>query len=176
MQETDREKLKYIRFLLHRMGADEVDNLMLYLTLLNIDFYWTDEFTDDSNRAADARDMRDSYISQGGTLNSLSSIPSVFEVLVTLAERATLMDYDPAWTWFNNFIRNLGLDYLTDSLWTEESKQYVMDVIRKWMDRRFLANGVGSPFRGNGTYDVSKTSIWNALQWYLADAYGEGHI
>ena len=174
--QDNKEKIKYIRFLLNRMGADTVENLLLYLTLLDIEFYWTDDFLDDRNRAEDAHSLRDDYIYQGGNTWGLTSTPSVLEVLVALAERSTFMDYDPAWTWFNTFIANLGFDYLSDSIWNDESKRYVIAATRKWLDRRFSPSGVGSPFRSNGRYDVSKTSIWSALQWYLADTYGEGHI
>lgn len=173
---NDRERLKYVRWLLNKMVATEVESLSLYLALLDVDFYWCDEFEEDGNRAADARALRDDYIYNTGLYPEVSNAPTVLEVLVAMAERATPIGYDPAWTWFNNFMTNLGFDYLTDSLWSDDAERFVKSTIRKWLDRRFSPSGVGSPFRGNGTYDVSKVSMWNALQWYLADTYGEGHI
>ena len=174
---NDRERLKYVRWLLYKMCMDNADSLMLYLTLLDIDFYWCDTYRDDANRAADARTLREDYIyTTDEPLSGLSSVVSVLEVLVAMAERATPISYDYAYVWFNNFITNLGLDGLTDDYWTDDSENYVRKTIRKWLDRRFSPNGVGSPFRSNGTYDVTKESMWNALQWYLADTYGEGHI
>ena len=177
MQKTDnRERLKYVRWLLNKMGAAEVESLSLYLALLDIDFYWTDDFKEDGNRAADARALRDDYIYDTGSHPGVSTAPTVLEVLVAMAERATPIGYDPAWTWFQNFLTNLGFDYLTDALWSDDAERFVKSTVRKWLDRRFSPSGVGSPFRGNGTYDVSKVSMWSSLQWYLADTYGEGHI
>lgn len=168
------EKLNYTRWLLARMGASRVNNLWLCHCLNDIEFYFL--MPDDANRAQDAIEIRNDYISEGGKILGITSTPTVLEALVGLAERSTIMDYDPAWKWFCLFINNLGFDYLTDDCWSQDADRYVRSTVRKWLDRRFASSGVGSPFRGNGTYDVSRTSMWYSLQWYLSNEFGEGKL
>ena len=166
--------IDYTRWLLNRMGAPHNANILwLCMCLNSIEFYYI--IPDDSNRAADALDVRDNYISDGFDLE-FSEVPTVMEVLVGMADRSTVMDYDSAWKWFVLFVKNLGLDYLTDENWTPNAERFVKGTIRKWLDRNFSESGVGSPFRSNGTYDVTKTSMWDSLQWYLSNEYGEGHL
>lgn len=169
----DRDKLEYTRWLLARMGASRVETLWLCHCLNDIEFYFL--MPDDSNRAQDALEIRQDYISEGGS-PIVSSTPTVLEALVGLSERATIMDYDPAWKWFCLFIKNLGFDYLSDDNWSQDAERYVRSTVRKWLDRRFSPSGVGSPFRGNGTYDVTRTSMWYSLQWYLSNEFGEGKL
>lgn len=172
------EVVAYTRWLIHNiLGVNDVDNLWLCLCLQDIEFYYTDR--DDANRAADARNLRTDYIFENGDeedITGLPSTPTVFEVLVAMADRATTIDYDPAWTWFSLFIKNLGFDYLTDDEWSPDAERFVKSTVRRWLDRQFDPSGVGSPFRGNGTYDVSRQTMWHAMQWYLSDSFGEGHL
>jgi hypothetical protein len=130
----------------------------------------------DKNRAEDAFDIREDYISEHGDIEEIPSTPTVLEVLLGLAKHATVMDYDPAWKWLSLFIRNLGFEGINDDNWNENTEAFVKKTVRKWLDRRFSKDGVGSPFRGNGTYDVARTSMWYSLQWYLSNEFGEGHI
>lgn len=174
MQSKNRGMVSYARWLARRLGAEEVNNFLLLVCLGSIEFYFL--MPDDSHRADDALALREDYISEGGNLDGIMSTPTVLEVLATLAERSTVMDNDPAWKWFNLFLENLGFDYLDDKYWSKDSERFVNATVRKWLDRRFDKTGVGSPFRGNGTYDVSRTSMWYALQWYLSNEFGEGHI
>lgn len=166
-------EIAYTRWLLSRMGARQVNIFWLCRCLNSIEFYYL--LPDDTNRATDAIEIRNDYISERGELR-MPSTPTVLEVLVGLAERATVMDYDPAWKWFCLFIQNLGFDYLTDDDWNENTEQFVKATVRKWLDRRFSPSGVGSPFRSNGKYDVTEISMWYALQWYLSNEFGEGKI
>lgn len=165
-------EIAYVRWLLLRIGGLSNEIIFLCRTLLSIEFYSVME--DDNNRAKDATDIRDEYIAESGiqAIDGLLMAPSVLEVLVALSERATMMDFDPPSKWFCLFLENLGFGYLTDEKWSDDAERYVRATIRKWLDRRFSYNGVGSPFRGNGTYDVSKTTMWNSLQWYLSNSFG----
>jgi hypothetical protein len=174
MQTEGRSVVTYTRWIAERLGAKELNIFLLLICLNSIEFYFL--MPDDSHRADDALSLREDYISEYGNIENIMSTPTVLEVLASLAERSTIMDNDPAWKWFMLFLENLGFDYLTDKYWNSDSERFVNATVRKWLDRRFDKNGMGSPFRGNGTYDVSRTSMWYALQWYLSNSFGEGHI
>ena len=179
MEKQSTAVVKYTRWLISEiLGVESLDCFWLCLCLQGIEFYWTDR--DDANRAEDGLELRDNYIFvHGYDDNELIDLPAtatVFEVLVAMADRATTLDYDPAIMWFNLFIKNLGFDYLNDDTWSQSAEQFVKSTVRKWLDRQFAPDGVGSPFRGNGTYDVAKQTMWHAMQWYLSDAFGEGHL
>lgn len=174
MQETNTTLVEYTRWVIGEAGAERVDNFLLLSCLNNIEFYFL--MPDDKNRAEDAFDIREDYISEHGDIEEIPSTPTVLEVLLGLAKHATVMDYDPAWKWLSLFIRNLGFEGINDSNWNENTEAFVKKTIRKWLDRQFSKDGVGSPFRGNGTYDVARTSMWYSLQWYLSNEFGEGHI
>lgn len=171
-ESTGETAIAYVRWLLSRIGGVGNNIIFLCKTLLDIEFYSVME--DDNNRAKDATDIRDDYIAERGihSVNGFLMAPSALEVLIALSERATVMDFDPPSKWFCLFLENLGFGYLTDEKWSEDAERYVRATIRKWLDRRFSYNGVGSPFRGNGTYDVTKTTMWNSLQWYLSNSFG----
>lgn len=166
------EAVRYTRYLLSRLGYQACAIIFLCEHLNSLEFYYL--IPDDSNRASDALAIRNEYELAYGTdeLYGVIGTPTVLEALVSMAERATIMDFDPPVKWFELFIDNLGLSTFVDSNWNENSERYVTDVIRIWLDRKFESNGVGSPFRGNGRYDVSKTSMWDALQWYLSNSFG----
>ena len=174
MQETNTTLVEYTRWVIGEAGAERVDNFLLLSCLNNIEFYFL--MPDDKNRAEDAFYIREDYISEHGDIEEIPSTPTVLEVLLGLAKHATVMDYDTAWKWLSLFIRNLGFEGINDSNWNENTEAFVKKTIRKWLDRRFSKDGVGSPFRGNGTYDVAHTSMWYSLQWYLSNEFGEGHI
>lgn len=169
------EKEEYTRWLLNYIGADRCNYIFLSNTLNNIEFYWS--ISDDKNRAVDAKELRNLYIDECGEdiLNDITVNPTVLEVLCALSLRADVIIGEGPYSWFVIFLENLGFDFLTDDKWSYDGKSFVISTIRKWLDRRFSHNGSGSPFR-SAKHDLTKTSIWNSLQWYLADEFGEDHI
>jgi hypothetical protein len=133
--------------------------------------------SDDQNRVGDARSIRDDYIDEYGEdiLDYLPAMPTVLEVLVGLSEKADLVIQDSPYGWFVTFLKNLGLDFLEDSQWSTDGEAFTAAIIHKWLDRQFSRNGSGSPFRSS-KYDLTKVSMWDAMQWYLADYFGEGKL
>ena len=169
------ETTKYVKWLISTLETDSCPYLPLCLCLNSLEFYWIK--SDDRNRAADAKQLREDYISEFGDdiLDSLPVSSTVLEVLVALSHRANGIINESPYTWFVLFLKNLGLDFLTNDNWSDEGHSFVISVVHKWLDRRFSPNGSGSPFR-SAKYDITTTSMWDSLQWYLADTFGEGHI
>ena len=169
------ERGEYTRWLLSYIGAKESKYIFLSDILNSIEFYWS--IDNDRNRMVDARELRDEYISNYGddVLDELPAAVTVLEVLVALAIRADMVIRETPYTWLMIFYENLGFDFLVDTNITSDDVQFVKSAVRKWLDRRFSPNGSGSPFRSS-KHDVSKISMWDAMQWYLADEFGEDHI
>ena len=133
--------------------------------------------SDDGNRASDGLDLRDKYADEYGeeVLDYLPEAPSVLEVLAGMAIRADSVMRKKPYTWLIIFYDNLGFDFLSDSKWTQDGESFVISTIHKWLDRRFPPSGNGTPFR-NSKMDLTKVTMWNSLQWYLADEFGGNEI
>lgn len=173
--QVDTEKAQYTRWILSYLGAKECNYIFLASCLNSIEFYHTNR--NDKNRVEDAKELRDKYIEAYGEdiLNSIPAAVTSLEVLASMAIRADWVIRETPYTWFVIFIKNLGMDFLTDSQWSNDGESFVIATIHKWLDRRFSPNGSGSPFRSN-KYDVTTLSMWDAMQWYLADEFGEEHL
>lgn len=169
------EQTQYTRWLINRLRAFQCPYIFLCSYLNDIEFYYT--MSDDQNRVGDARAIRDKYIDDYGEdiLDYLPAMPTVLEVLVGLAEKADWVIQDTPYGWFVTFLKNLGLDFLEDSQWSTDGEAFTLATIHKWLDRRFSPNGSGSPFRSS-KFDLTQVSMWDAMQWYLADYFGEGKL
>lgn len=173
--QIDTEKAQYTRWLLSYLGATDCNYIFLSSMLNSIEFYYS--IPDDKNRAVEARELREKYIKEYGEelLDSMPAAVTAFEVLCTLAIHAEwVVDMKP-YEWLIIFIQNLGLDFLTDENWSMDGESFVVATVHKWLDRRFSPNGSGSPFR-SAIHDVTTISMWNAMQWYLADEFGGDHL
>lgn len=173
--QIDTTKAAYTRWLLSYMGAAMCNYIFLASMLNSIEFYYS--MSDDKNRAKEARELRDKYISDYGDdiLDSIPAAATVLEVLVTLAIHAEWIERQTPYTWFIIFLENMGLDFLVDINWTPDGEAFVVSTVHKWLDRRFSPNGSGSPFRSS-IHDLTTVTIWNSLQWYIADEFGGDHL
>lgn len=169
------EKARYTRWLISHLGADTCPYIFLCSYLNSLEFYYI--LSDDKNRVGDARSLRNDYIDQYGDdiLDDLPMAVTVLEVLVSLSDKADWVIQDSPYKWFVTFLKNLGLDFLEDKAWSQDGEAYTASIIHKWLDRRFSHNGSGSPFRSS-KYDLTQVSMWDAMQWYLADDFGEGKL
>jgi hypothetical protein len=158
--------------------VSQYSNLLAFL--FHIEFYWRDEFDTDEARAVDGKRLRRQFLSEQGIDPEsyiLQGPCKVLEMLVALAQRAEFTMYDPwkgdrTYKWFWIFMKNLGLDYLTNDKCTSEAENYVHMVITRWLDRRFDSNGNKSPFPiKKRSEDMRKVDIWYQMQWYLAENY-----
>lgn len=169
------KEAEYVRWVLRDLGATHSPFIFLCCCLNGIEFYYTNP--DDKNRVGDARTLRNEYIDECGDdiLEVLPAASTVFEVLATMAKKADWTIKSTPYEWLRIFLENLGLDFLNDSEWDENGELFAISTIHKWLDRRFLPNGSGSPFRST-EHDLTQVSMWDSLQWYLADEFGEGRL
>lgn len=150
--------------------------MFLALELNKIEFYYTEPT--DKNRAIDGLELRKEFIETYGNdeLNDiLPGLCTALELLVAMSMQADFTMFDTEvgprpGQWFWLFIKNLGLDYLTDDVWTFEAKNFVFATITKWFDKRYSPQGVGSPWPNPfARTDLTKVPMWDCMQWYLAD-------
>lgn len=67
--------------------------------------------------------------------------------------------------WFWNMIVNLGLGSMNDSKF---DRDYVEDIVQKFLDRKYSRNGDGGLFTVNRSrYDLRSVEIWYQMCWYL---------
>jgi len=167
----------YTLWLTSKIDNGSVNNYIFLLTELNkIEYYFIDPL--DASRVRDAISYRDEFARLNGNNDIYGIMPgscTALELLVSMSERADFTMYDtnlgkrtPQWFWL--FIKNLGLDYLSNDNWSFEAPNFIHITINKWFDRRFSPNGIGSPFPILDTKaDLTTVSFWDAMQWYLAN-------
>ena len=147
----------------------------LLADLHNMDFIWI--VANDGNRASDGAKLRrrfalrqgfedDSYICE-----CLDGPCSMLEMMVALAIRCeeTIMDDplvgDRTGQWFWGMIVSLGLGSMIDSRY---DRDFVRDVIDRFLHRDYEPDGTGGLFKINGCkHDLRKVEIWIQLLWYL---------
>ena len=143
--------------------------------LHNIDFQYM--LPMDGNRAEDGIDLRYRFgyekEYEGLMIASyLDNRPcSVLEMLIALAfrcEEHIMTDPDIGnrmGQWFWNMIVNLGLGSMNDSKF---DRDYVEDIVQRFLDRKYSRNGDGGLFTVNHSrYDLRSVEIWYQMCWYL---------
>lgn len=131
----------------------------------------------DGNRAADGVDLRYRFAdetrrSQVVIACELDIRPcSVLEMMLALAIRCEthIMSDDTygdrTGVWFGIMLDSLGLSYITND---QYSKNRVTDIIFRFMNRQYEADGKGGLFWIPGTeHDMRQAEIWYQLNWYL---------
>lgn len=146
--------------------------LLMYLHC--IEFTWFDSISKDANRASDGMNLRYRY----GVKHGFKDIPScldgpcsVLEMMIALSIRCEedIMDNpqmgDRTGQWFWGMVSNLGLGSMTD---TRFNKQYIDEVITKFLNREYEPDGEGGLFTiRDCEYDLRDVEIWYQLCWYL---------
>lgn len=163
----------------HVAQSDYYNCRMLMHALNNHEFYWS--ITNDANRAEDGLSLREYYndkYPEERIFEVMSSGCTVLEMLVALAQRAEIVMYDTdegnqTYKWFWLFLDNLDIAMLDDHHWSDNNLSYLDDVLSIWLERKFASDGQGSPFPVDNGNDIRKTSMWDALQWYLASLWEE---
>jgi hypothetical protein len=91
-------------------------------------------------------------------------------MMVALAIRAEETMDDPnvgdrTSQWFWHMITSLGLGPMTDN---QFDRIQVIDILERFMDRHYAANGKGGLFYiRNHDRDLREVEIWYQLCWYL---------
>lgn len=153
--------------------ADEISFSKLLMHLHNTEFRWI--HARDKNRAEDGKSLRyrfgldldiPSYIT-----DELDGPCSVLELIVAIAlhieER--IMD-DPmvgnrTRQWFWGMITSLGLGSMHNDRY---DRQYVDDILKRFLDRRYEPNGKGGLFTvKNHEYDMRDIEIYGQMCAYV---------
>ncbi len=154
----------------------------LFSYLHNVEFIYIIEM--DGNRAEDGIDLRYRFGYEQGydspmIATLLDNRPcSVLEMLIALAIRCEehIMN-DPdignrTGQWFWNMIINLGLGSMDDSMF---DKNYVEDVISRFLYRKYKRNGEGGLFTvEHCKSDLRTVEIWYQMCWYLDEVLENG--
>lgn len=121
----------------------------------------------DDNRIEDALDMRRSFDENG----LYPSEVSVFEVLVALAQSCYYSIFDDGdgndktYEIFMLMLNNLGLMECIDRNYNES---YVVNVVDRFLDRKYDPDGKGSPFYiPHIDKDMREVDLWYQAMWYI---------
>lgn len=131
----------------------------------------------DGNRYDDGIDLRytfgdDEHIDPRIISSAIDDCPcSMLEMMVALSIRCEThimsnSEYgDRTGEWFMGMIRNLGLHTMTDSRFSFNKAE---TVINKFLDHQYARNGSGGLFTVNDkAHDMRRAEIWYQMCWYL---------
>ena len=169
----------YFDWMYQLVCDDEYSRGLSYRKLLSLlhdtDFTYTIAL--DGNRYDDGIDLRYRFGNEQGYRDNiiasyLDNRPcSVLEMIIALAIRLEehIMD-DPdignrTGQWFWDMIVSLGLGSMNDSKF---DKGYVIDVLRRFLNRDYGRDGKGGLFTiEHCRYDMRDIEIWYQANWYL---------
>lgn len=166
---------EYLEFLIWRCNLRKYTKYrQLFEVLHNMEYTWV--LDRDENRAEDGRDLRDEYEGFDDLiLDEVYKRPcSVLEMMLALSIAADdNIIGDPSEehpeVFFLEMLKNLGL---TEIHMRRDSENEIKRVIRRWLDRKFEKNGVGSPFPVyTDQRDQRKMEIWDQVNNYIFENY-----
>ena len=136
--------------------------------LQNTEFVWVEAM--DENRAEDGLDLRREFEST----TSYSQDPSwahlgcsILEMLIAFSRRAAFVTERRSRDWFWDFLKNLGIDHLSDAIF---SSHRIDDILDRFMWRTYEYNGQGGLFPlHDPPNDQRKVEIWYQFCDYLVD-------
>lgn len=168
----------YLEYLIWRGGLGRMPGYsLIFETLHHMNF--TCLLDRDENREDDGVELREHYEIPDGYEVEIEEAfyarkCSVMEMMVALAIRVD-DEYigDPAEAhpedFFMEMIENLGLDRFRGGRYQESA---VIKIVQRWLDRRFTAHGLGSPFPVlNDWRDQRNLEIWDQMNSYVNENY-----
>lgn len=172
----DRINDEYFEWLCELIDSKRFSKRVSYRKLLihlhNIEFTWF--IPHDDNRADDGIQLRRRFALHRDDMSLsryISGPCSVLEMMVALAIRCeeTIMDDalmgNRTGQWFWGMVHNLGLSPMTDP---EFDREFVDDVIARFLNREYEPDGTGGLFRvRHCSQDLRTVEIWCQLSWYL---------
>jgi hypothetical protein len=139
------------------------------------DMTFLDLVEHDSNRIAEATNLRDRFLATLADVTPhdrndlLFPDASIFEVLVALAERANYMVEMDMYKWFNIFLRNLGLDRYSDGYCLLHLTGNIDRILNRFNRRSYRANGHNGglfPLE-HPTRDQREVELWYQMGAYI---------
>lgn len=131
----------------------------------------------DGNRAEDGVDLRYRFGDEYNITGSIIALYldnkdcSILEMMIALAIRCEehIMDNPDIGNrtsqWFLDMLISLGLDNMTDEIF---DKNYVKDVLCRFLNRKYKRNGEGGLFTiRHNKIDMRSVEIWYQAMWYL---------
>lgn len=136
--------------------------------LQNTEFVWVEAM--DENRAEDGLDLRREYVETTHDESDPSWAHlgcSVLEMLIAFSRRASFVTERRSRDWFWEFLRNLGIDHLSDGVFHGHDISGILD---RFVWRTYDYNGQGGLFPlDDPNEDQRKVEIWYQFCEYLVD-------
>ena len=141
----------------------------LLRALHGTEFVWL--LSGDDNRAADGVELRVEFLIAADIPDHSdwrSQPCGLLEMLIALSRRAEFQSDISAYTWFWEFIENLGLGDCNDAACC--SSEDINDVLYQLVWRTYEPNGQGGLFpMEHPKHDQTKVELWYQFFEYLAD-------
>ena len=160
---------EYFYWLLHRVRNRSHYKLLRFL--FETAYIFTIPM--DENRADDGIQLRYEYIYEKGInedeFRYLNEPCNLFEMMLALAVRISLIMDNPnkgddTHVWFWKMISNLGLNKSTDNNFNLD---YVQNVIRHFLTRKYGPNGRGGLFFVRSEKHIEDLQLWEQAMLYL---------
>lgn len=168
---------RYFEWLYSQIGATRNRNparsyWSLARKLYTVEYVWL--IPNDDNRVADGIELRHEFISEQGIdeveKEWLELGCSVLEMFIALARRAAFESDRSPVEWFGIFLRNLGLDKLSDANWKLRSDNQVDYILEPFIYRNYAPDGTGGLFPLKGiAQDQREVELWYQLATYLIE-------
>ncbi len=172
-------KNAYFNWMCELVDARQYSQLLAFLHTVK----FTYDIPNDGNRAADGEDLRYRFGNEFGYSNAiicseLDTVScSVLEMMVALAFRCeeqimSNTEYgNRTGKWFHLFLRNLGLDGMTDGYF---DLGYASGVIERFLNHEYDRNGRGGLVTTtDDRKDMRTVEIWCQMMWYLGERYSD---
>jgi hypothetical protein len=138
--------------------------------LQNTEFTWTLDAPMDENRAEDGLDLRVEFCdtTRCDPDPSWGHIGcSILEMLIAFSRRASFVTDRRSRDWFWEFLKNLGIDHLSDAVFDGYN---ITDILDCFVWRTYDYNGQGGLFPLHDPHDDQrKVEIWYQFCEYLVE-------
>lgn len=133
----------------------------------------------DDNRAEDGVFLRETFIAKHPqyrrsiAVDFLAQDCSVLEFLIALSERAEFESMRPQMWWFWEFINNLRLLSLNDTVWERNGARCVAiayHIIEQFLNRQYNYDGTGGLFPLEAPpIDQRRAEVWYQMSTYILE-------
>jgi hypothetical protein len=134
---------------------------------------FNDNVPHDSNRTAEARELRTLFTEETGNIPDSDWVVmpvSIFEVLVALVKAADFLYGRGMPDWYDIIMRNVGMDHYMDELFEPRHEAAVNRIWVRINDRAYNPSGHGGLFPlEHPKEDQRKVELWYQLSAYVIE-------